>query len=121
MPYLIEWTHHGAVKHFTGEVSFEDVIASEKAIVGNPNYMSMKYVISMYLLAQRVTMNHTQRRDIRALRLGGFYSNPRIKYAFVTKDPEIKAPIEQSMADGETLHPMRVFEKYEHAVAWLGL
>jgi hypothetical protein len=121
MPYEIEWSHHGVVKHFMGEVTFEDVISSEKAIVGNSNFMSLKYVLSTYLLAKRVTMDHTQRRDLRALRLGGYYSNPRIKYAFVTKDMAIKGPIEQSVADGETLHPVRVFERYEHAAEWLGI
>jgi hypothetical protein len=121
MPYEIEWSHHGVVKHFTGDVTSDDVISSEQEIVGNSNYMSLKYVLSTYLLAQRVIMDHTQRRDLRALRLGGYYSNPRIKYAFVTKDMAINGPIEQSVADGETLHPVRVFDRYEHAAEWLGI
>jgi hypothetical protein len=83
--------------------------------------MSLEYVLSIYLLAHRVIMDKTQRRDLRALRLGGYFSNPRIKYAFVTNDIAIKGPIEQSVTDGETLHSIRVFEEYEHAVAWVGL
>jgi hypothetical protein len=94
-------------------------MSSEKAIAGNSHFMSLEYVLSKYLLAHRVVMDKTQRHDLRALRLGGYFSNPRIKYVFVTNDIAIKGLIEQRIADGETLHPMRVFEKYEHAVAWV--
>jgi hypothetical protein len=34
-PYTIQWRHDGAVKYFTGEVSFEDVIKSEREITGS--------------------------------------------------------------------------------------
>jgi hypothetical protein len=58
--------------------------------------------------------------EIRVLRLGGYYTNPRIKYAFVTEDANVTRAIEQSVIDILTLHETKVFRDFQDAVAWLG-
>ena len=116
--YTIEWRKYGAIKQFTGMVSFDDVIQSEREISSNSKYMDLRYVVSDYLNARQPGMSDTERRDIRALRLGGFYSNPRIKFAFVTDDINVKSNIEKSILDGETLHATQVFKTMEDAMAW---
>ena len=48
-------------------------------------------------------MNECECADVRALRLGGFYSNPRIKFAFATDDSMLKRAIEMSVIEGYSL------------------
>ncbi len=106
--YTIEWRKYGAIKQFAGMVSFDDVIQSEREISSNLKYMELRYVVSDYTNARQPRMSDTERQDIRALRLGGFYSNPRIKFAFVTDDVNVKNTIEKSILDGETLHATQI-------------
>jgi hypothetical protein len=116
--YTIEWRKFGAVKQFTGTVSFDDVMKSEREITGNTKYMELWYVVSDFLNAHHPGMTDSERREVRALRLGGFYSNPRIKFAFVTNDLSVKNAIEKSVFDGETLHATHVFKTMGDAMAW---
>jgi hypothetical protein len=116
--YTIEWRKYGAIKQFSGMVSFDDVIQSEREISSNSKYMELWYVVSDYLNARQLGMTDTERQDVRAFRLGGFYSNPRIKFAFVTDDLGIKNAIEKSIFDGHTLHATQVFKSMEDAMAW---
>jgi hypothetical protein len=63
-------------------------------------------------------MYESECADVRALRLGGFYSNPRIKFAFATEDSKLKRAIEKSVIEGYTLHPTKVFPTFYAAMAW---
>jgi hypothetical protein len=74
----------------------------------------------MFRSARHLELSDLQRIEIRGLRLGGHFSNPRIKYAFVTDDTKVTKTIEQSVIDGHTLHATKVFKDYEDAVAWIG-
>ena len=81
------------MKYFTGDVSFDDDINSEREISGSSKYTSLKYVIAVYLNIQHRGLSDAELIDVRALRLGGHYSNPRIKYAFVTEDANVTRAI----------------------------
>jgi hypothetical protein len=116
--YTIEWRKFGAVKRFTGTASFDDVMKSEAEISGHRRYTELWYVVCDFLGSQGLDMTESQRQEIRALRLGGFWSNPRIKFAFVTEDLKIKNAIEKSVFDGQTLHATQVFKTIEDAMAW---
>lgn len=119
MAYTIQWKPDGAVKYFTGVVTFDDIIRSEREISGHSCFTTLKYVISIFLNAQHLGLTDSERLEVRALRAGGFYSNPRIKYAFVTTDPNIKVAIEQSVLAGQTLHETKVFASFESAISWV--
>jgi hypothetical protein len=119
MSYSIEWQEHGAVKHYSGDVTFADVMNSEREITGWSNFTSLKYVVLDYLGARQPGLTESELLDIRALRLGGFYSNPRIKYAFVTVDLRLRATIERGVADGQYLHDAQVFATFDEAFAWV--
>jgi hypothetical protein len=114
----MEWRKTGAVKHFTGMVSLEDVMMSDSEISGSERYAELWYVVCDFSGTQGLDMTESQRQEIRALRLGGFWSNPRIKFAFVTEDLKIKNAIEKSVFDGQTLHATQVFKTIEDAMAW---
>jgi hypothetical protein len=118
VPFSIEWTKDGAVKTFTGKVTFEEILGSEREISGNSNYRTLWYVVSDFMNAQHPGMNESECADVRVLRLGGFYSNPRIKFAFASEDSKLKRAIEKSVIEGYTLHPTKVFPTFDAAMAW---
>ena len=118
MPYSIEWTKDGAVKIFTGKVTFEEILGSEREISGNSHYRTLWYVVADFTNAQDPGMNESECADVTALRLGGFYSNPRIKFAFATQDSKLKRAIEKSVIEGHTLHPTKVLPTFDAAMAW---
>ena len=70
MPYEIEWQHHGAIKHFSGEVAGSDLVESEQRIASHPNFTSLRYVVSVYLDAERMAASIEERRHLRAIELG---------------------------------------------------
>jgi len=107
------------VKYFTGEVSFADIFKSEREINNSSNYTALKYVISMFSNTRHLGLSDAQRVEIRTLRLSGYDSNPRIKYAFVTDDAKVTKAIEQSVIDRQALHATKVFKSYEDAIAWV--
>jgi hypothetical protein len=100
-------------------VSFKDIISSEREIASSSKYMALKYVIAMYLDIRHKALSEAELFEVRALRLGGYFSNPRIMYAFVIDDAKTKATIEKSVIDGQTLHATKVFHSYEDAVYWV--
>jgi hypothetical protein len=116
--YTIEWRKYGAVKQFKGMVTFDDVIQSEREITGNSKYMELWYVVSDFLNAQHPGITESECQEVSAMRLGGFYSNPRIKFAFVTDDLNVKKVIEKSVFDRQALHATQVFKTLGDAMAW---
>jgi hypothetical protein len=121
MAYRIERKKYGVIKRFSGVVTFEDVLKSEEQVHSDPNFTAMRYVVSDYTQAEYHGLTESQRRDINALRIGGHFSNPRIKYAFVLQNPEVRAQIANAVADGEMLYPTGTFDTMEEASDWAGL
>lgn len=121
MPYKLEWKRNGVIKRYSGVVTFDDVINSERELTGNSSFGSLRFVISDYIGSEPPRLKPEQACDVRALRIGGFSTNPHIKFAFITQDAITKAAILESVAAGEVLHTFRIFETYEQAAAWVGL
>ncbi len=121
MAYKIERYKHGMVKRFTGVVTYEDVLRSEQQVHADPDFTVFRYVVSDYIGADYRGLNDAQKSDINALRIGGHFSNPRIKYAFVIQNPEICAQIASAVANGDMLHPAETFDTFEEASDWAGL
>jgi hypothetical protein len=81
----------------------------------------MRYVVSDYTGTDYWTLTDSQLIDINALRIGGYFSNPRIKYAFVTSNPVDRAQVTNAIADGHMLHEAQTFDTFEEASDWAGL
>ena len=118
MPYSIEWTKEGALAYYTGLLSADDIIRSESEITDSQQYRTLRYVIADFLNAQHPEMSERECQRVRALRLSGFYANPRIKLSFITDDSKVKRAIERSVIEGQTLHTTSVFSTFEAAMAW---
>lgn len=121
MAYKIERYKHGVVKRFSGVVTFEDVLRSEQLVHEDPDFTVLRYVVSDYTGAEFRGLTESQMRDINALRIGGHFSNPRIKYAFVNLNPEIRSQIAEAVASGDMLHEAETFDSLEQASDWAGL
>jgi hypothetical protein len=121
MPYKIEHKRNGLIKHFSGLVTFQDVLKSEHEVAAHPDYSSLRYVISDYIGASYEGITDSQKADINAIRIGGHFSNPNIKYAFVIQNPLIREQLKSAVAEGEMLHATQIFDTYEQAAAWVGL
>jgi hypothetical protein len=121
MAYTIERKPYGVVKRFSGVVTYDDVLQSEQKVQADPDFTRMRYVISDYTGADYRGLTDSQKADVNALRIGGHFTNPRIKYAFVLQDPEICAQMARAVANGEMLHQAQTFESLEQASNWAGL
>jgi hypothetical protein len=121
MAYTIERHAYGVVKRFAGVVTYDDVLRSEQQVHADPNFTRLRYVVSDYTGAKFNGLTESQMRDINALRIGGHYSNPRIRYAFVNLKPEMRSQIANAFADGDMIHHAQTFETFEAASGWAGL
>jgi len=121
MAYNIEWKPGGAIKRFSGKVTFSDVLASEEEISGSPHFNALRYVISDYTGAEYAGITASQRADVNALRIGGFLVNKNIKYAFVIENPAVQQQIRDAVAGGLMLYETRVFAQFAQAAQWAGV
>jgi hypothetical protein len=121
MAYKIERYKHGVVKRFAGVVTYEDVLRSEQQVHSDPDFTVIRYVVSDYTDAEYRGLTDDQKIDINALRIGGHYSNPNIKYAFVRPNTVKREQIANAVANGEMLHPAAAFDTWEDASDWAGL
>jgi hypothetical protein len=106
---------------FSGVVTFDDVLKSERELSAHPDYNTLQYVIFDYIGAIYSGIADDKQTDINELRIGGYHANPRIKYAFVIQNQVVRAQMEDAVASGVMLHPTRLFDTYEQAAAWVGL
>jgi hypothetical protein len=121
MAYKIERNKYGVIKRFSGVVTYSDVLRSEQEVHADPDFTRIRYVVSDYTGAQYSGLTESQQADINALRIGGHFSNPRIKYAFVIKNQEIIAQMYSAVANGDMLHEAQMFDTLEEASDWAGL
>lgn len=118
MGYQIEWEQGGAIKYFTGTVSGGDLVNSEREVVNHARFDAFRYVISVYLTAVRFTFSDEDREDLLALRLGGYLTNPRIRYAIVAESEHIRNQVMNSIEARLVRHPTALFDNFMDAVAW---
>lgn len=121
MAYTIEWKCGGAIKRFSGTVTFEDLLKSEQNISGSIHFKDLRYVISDYSGADYKGVKESQRDDINALRLGGFMLNRGIKYAYVMENPEVERHIHEAVDSGVMPYETRIFSHFALAAQWVGL
>jgi hypothetical protein len=120
MPYTIDWEPEGVVKRFTGLVTSAELVASVHEIATNVKFRQLKYEISDYLGSSGTDFSQNALNEVRAMRISSFQTNPRIRVAIVTHNPEIQERIFSTIAAKLTLHQTRVFTAVEEANIWLG-
>ncbi len=120
MPYSLIWEPGGVYKKFNGVVTGAELLQSVGEVSMDYRFASAQYEVSDYLDAVSTDFSQDALNEVRAVRIGSFMSNPRIKVAIVTHDTEIQQRIYSTIAARLTLHQTKVFNAIADANTWLG-
>lgn len=120
MPYSLTWEPDGVYKKFSGVVSGAELLQSVIEVAMDIRFGSSHYEVSDYMDAESTEFSQDSLNEVRAVRIGSFMSNPRIKVAIVTRDVEIQQRIYSTIAARLTLHQTKVFNAIADANNWLG-
>ena len=118
MAYSINWAPKGAVKYYSGDVTFEDVYRSESEIQISPEFDNLRYVISVFEGNEGVKLSKSEGDLMVALRLGAMNSNPRLKYAYVSTHDNVRIQVEESIKLSHSAYPIKVFDNLRDALDW---
>jgi hypothetical protein len=120
MPYSLTWEPDGVYKKFNGVVTGAELLQSVVEVSNDIRFGRSQYEVSDYLEAHSTDFSQDALNEVRAVRIGSFMSNPRIKVAIVTHDSEIQQRIYSTIAARLTLHQTKVFNAVADANTWLG-
>jgi hypothetical protein len=120
MPYSLIWEPDGVYKKFNGVVTGAELLRSVIEVSMDIRFVSSQYEVSDYLDTDSTDFSQDALNEVRAVRIGSFMSNPRIKVAIVTHDMEIQQRIYSTIAARLTLHQTKVFNAVADANTWLG-
>ena len=120
MPYSLIWEPDGVYKKFNGVVTGAELLQSVVEVALDLRFVTSHYEVSDYLDAVSTDFSQDTLNEVRAVRIGSFMNNPRIKVAIVTHDTEIQQRIYSTIAARLTLHQTKVFNAIADANTWLG-
>ena len=120
MPYTLIWEPHGVYKKFTGVVTGAELVRSVNDVAHDMLFRTASYEVSDYLCADSTDFSQDALNEVRAVRIGSFQRNPRIKVAIVTLNSEIQQRIYSTIAARLTLHQTKVFSEIGDANEWVG-
>jgi hypothetical protein len=120
MPYSLVWEPSGVYKKFNGVVTGAELLQSVVEVSMDARFARSQYEVSDYLDAVSTDFSQDSLNEVRAVRIGSFMNNPRIKVAIVTHDTEIQQRIYSTIAARLTLHQTKVFNAVSDANTWLG-
>ena len=120
MPYSLTWEPDGVYKRFNGVVTGAELLQSVIEVAMDIRFVTAQYEVSDYLDAVSTDFSQDALNEVRAVRIGSFMNNPRIKVAIVTHDTEIQQRIYSTIAARLTLHQTKVFNAISEANTWLG-
>lgn len=95
MPYTINWEKNGVVRTFHGVVDAEEVLEADRLFYSDPRSDEVRYQISDFTQGEPGVIDDKHITTIAAFDIGATYSIPRLKLAFVTQDPYVKALCQQ--------------------------
>jgi hypothetical protein len=120
MPYTLIWEPEGVYKKFTGVVIGAELVRSVNEIAYDMRFGKARYEVSDYLSADSTDFSQDALNEVRAVRIGSFQRNPRIKVAIVTLNADIQQRIYSTIAAQLTLHQTKVFSTVSEANEWVG-
>lgn len=115
MAYTIVQEKRGAVIVHADKVTFNDMMGAIISIHSNPDYATFKFVIHDMLRA-KLDFSEVDMTVIVSHELGARYTNPHVKVAVVTADPQM---VEYTLAFGAmTKVEVQVFSDLENSRRW---
>lgn len=120
MPYSLIWEPLGVYKKFTGHVTGVELVRSVNEVANGLRFAQAHYEVSDYLDAQATDFSQDALNEVRAVRIGSFSRNPKIRVAIVTWDAAMQKRIFSTLAAQLTLQQIKIFSAVADANTWLG-
>ncbi len=120
MPYRLNWEAHGVVRHYHGDVTIAERLASFEAICGDARFDSLRWCITDYLAVQHYEVTAEATAEIAAYHRAPHLTNPRVRLAAVAVRPDVVAAIRDFIALRLAPQPYEVFATMADARRWVG-
>ena len=89
MPYTVTREKHGVYQQFTGNVTPGEFLESIFKTQADPNYERMRYAINDFMSIEGHDVLPTHFKIAAAHCLGAELTNPKLRIAWVTADPDL--------------------------------
>ncbi len=120
MPYEMVWEARGLYRRYYGRGTDQEVLDSARLTESSERYDELRYVILDFLDVEEVTLvNPAFIREITAQDFGAALSNPCIKFAVVTRHPEIRRLAREYATHPLCSYPLQIFDTVADARAWV--
>lgn len=119
MPCRIVWEPAGVYRHYHGNVTVAERLASLQAISADRRFDDLSYALTNYLEVQAYETSSQATAEIAALHIGPLFTNPRLRIAAIAQRPDILAAIAEFQGLGFIQAPYRVFPTEAEARTWL--
>lgn len=116
MPYTLDWEPKGVYKRFHGQVSFAEYARSVGETLGDERTDSLRYIINDLTGIEGYSVTAWEAEEVSAMSVGAARSNPRLRLAFVTKNPALRALIVAALAVSR--FEAKTFTNLDDARAW---
>lgn len=93
MPYEVMWEDGGLVRRYFGEVTEDDVIASNREVRQNPMYSEIRYRISDYRDITNMSVSDGLAQWVAAINQEASEENPEVWDAVIASDARVKGLI----------------------------
>lgn len=116
MPYSLDWEPKGVYKRFFGQVSFAEYSRSVSEALGDARTDSLRYIINDLTAVEGYSVTAWEAEEVSALSIGASKSNPRLRLAFVTRNPALRALISAALVVSR--FEAKTFTSLDEARAW---
>lgn len=120
MSYEMIWEDRGLLRRFFGESSDLEVYESVQRTHASERFDEIRYVIVDLSEIKKFTLNSADNiEEIAAIDAASALSNPMMRIAIVTTDPDIKRCAQIYLSHPLAPYPTRIFDKLADARGWL--
>ncbi len=122
MPYELNWEPSGVVFRFSGDVSDEDLLASNGEVYASPLLPTLKYQIVDFSMIEKFDVSSATVRSVADSDRRASETNPDVKVAIITSAPFLRGMSNvyalSHEAKGGTW-TTQIFEREEGARGWV--
>ncbi len=120
MPNKAVWEPRGLFRRFSGVVTSEEILQAVLKVYGDPRFDDLTYVINDFSDIEGVALDERNIKKVAYLDKASARTNPRIKIAFVTRNPAFFGYAEMYMKFVDELPwQTEIFSSLEEAREWL--
>ncbi len=94
MSFKHQWEDKGVLVTYSGELTSDDIIKSNSALVGNAKYKKSKYILSDFNHISAVNVSDTDVEITKIFETKDYQYNKNIKVALINSNPSLQILIE---------------------------